>query len=150
MPTLQRPGQPKLHYALDDFTDPWKNAPCLVLQHGYGRSGKFWTSWVPYLSRYYRVVRPDLRGLGAPVHYCGESLGGILGMVLAAEHPEKLRSLSHVAAPVLINKDTQRTFAFGHATWQDALRTMGSRGWAEAANYATPLYARHEPGALCC
>jgi len=177
MPILKRSGQPTLHYTVDDFTDPWKKAPCLILQHGYGRSGKFWTSWVPYLSRFYRVVRPDLRGLGqseapadleaglnvaayvsdlvalidalgAPVHYCGESLGGILGMVLAAEHPDKLRSLSLVAAPVLINKDTQRTFAFGHATWQDALRTMGSRGWADAANSATRFPEGTDPGLL--
>lgn len=177
MPTLKRSAQPTLHYALDDFTDPWKKAPYLILQHGYGRSGKFWTSWVPYLSRFYRVVRPDLRGLGqseapadlesglsvanylsdlvalidalgAPVHYCGESLGGILGMVFAAEHPEKLRSLSLVAAPVLINKDTQRTFAFGHPTWQEALRKMGSRGWADAANSATRFPEGTDPGLL--
>ncbi len=177
MPILKRSGQPTLHYSVDDFTDPWKKAPSLILQHGYGRSGKFWTSWVPYLSRFYRVVRPDLRGLGeseapadletgltvanyisdlvalidtlgAPVHYCGESLGGILGMVLAAEHPDKLRSLSLVAAPILINKDTQRTFAFGHATWQEALRTMGSRGWADAANSATRFPEGTDPGLL--
>jgi 3-oxoadipate enol-lactonase len=86
--------------------------------------------------------------LGAPVHYCGESLGGILGMVLAAEHPQKLRSLSLVAAPVLINKDTQRTFAFGHPTWQDALRTMGSRDWADAANSATRFPEGTDPGLL--
>jgi 3-oxoadipate enol-lactonase len=178
MPILKRSGQPTLHYALDDYTDPWRNAPHLILQHGYGRSGKFWTSWVPYLSRFYRVVRPDLRGLGQseapqdleaglnvgayiedllalidslgsqPVHYCGESLGGILGMVLAAEHPEKVRTLSLVAAPVLINKDTQRTFAFGHSTWQEALRTMGSRGWADAANSATRFPEGTDPGLL--
>ena len=133
MPELRRAGKPTLHYALDDYTDPWRHAPCLLLQHGYGRSGRFWYSWVPYLSRFYRIVRPDLRGLGqseapddleaglsveayiddllaiidslggAPVHYCGESLGGILGMVLAAQHPERLRTLSLVAAPSLSN-----------------------------------------------
>ncbi len=178
MPLVTRAGQPTLHYELDDYTDPWRNAPSLILQHGYGRSGKFWYSWVPYLSRFYRVVRPDLRGLGrseapadletglhaaayvedlvaiidalggAPVHYCGESLGGILGMVLAAERPEKLRTLSLVAAPVLINLDTQETFAFGHPSWQDALRAMGSRGWAEAANSATRFPADADPGLL--
>ncbi|MBI3374878.1 MAG: alpha/beta fold hydrolase [Betaproteobacteria bacterium] len=178
MPLLKRTGQPTLHYALDDFTDPWRNAPYLILQHGYGRSGKFWYSWVPYLSRFYRVVRPDLRGLGhsevptdletglnvaayiddlvaiidalggGAVHYCGESLGGILGMVLAAEHPKKLRTLSLVAAPVLINRDTQETFAFGHPNWQEALRVMGSRAWAEAANSATRFPAGTDPGLL--
>jgi 3-oxoadipate enol-lactonase len=64
MPELRRAGKPTLHYALDDYTDPWRDAPHLILQHGYGRSGRFWYSWVPYLSRFYKVVRPDLRGLG--------------------------------------------------------------------------------------
>ena len=44
MPFVKRPGKPELHYALDDFTDPWRNAPCLILQHGLGRSGRFWYS----------------------------------------------------------------------------------------------------------
>ncbi len=177
MPFLRRHGEPALHYALDDFTDPWRKRPCLFLQHGYGRSGKFWTPWVPYLARFFRVVRPDLRGLGeseapldlkaglsvghyvddlvalidslgGPVHYCGESLGGILGMVLAAERPEKLRTLSLVAAPLFINQDTQRTFAFGHESWQEALRRMGSRGWADAANSATRFPEGTDPGLL--
>jgi 3-oxoadipate enol-lactonase len=177
VPLLKRSGQPTLHYELDDFTDPWRKRPYLILQHGYGRSGKFWTSWVPYLARFFRVVRPDLRGLGqseappdlqsglhvgayiedlvaliealgGPAHYCGESLGGILGMVLAAEHPQTLRTLSLVAAPLIINKDTQRTFAFGHPTWQDALRSMGSRGWADAANSATRFPEGMDPGLL--
>jgi len=178
MPELRRAGKPTLHYALDDYTDPWRDAPHLILQHGYGRSGRFWYSWVPYLSRFYKVVRPDLRGLGqsgvpddletglnveayiedllaiidslgsGPVHYCGESLGGILGMVLAAQHPQKLRTLSLVAAPLLINKDTQKAFAFGHPTWQDALRTMGSRKWANAANSATRFPDGTDPGLL--
>ena len=178
MPELRRAGKPTLHYALDDYTDPWRDAPCLILQHGYGRSGGFWYSWVPYLSRFYRIVRPDLRGLGqseapddleaglnveayiddllaiidslggAPVHYCGELLGGILGMVLAAQHPERLRTLSLVAAPLLINPDTQRAFAFGYPSWQDALQAMGSRQWAEAANSATRFPAGTDPGLL--
>jgi len=130
------------------------------------------------LSRFYKVVRPDLRGLGqsgipddletglnveayiddllaiidalggGPIHYCGESLGGILGMVLAAQHPQRLRTLSLVAAPLLINQDTQRAFAFDHPTWQDALRTMGSRKWAEAANSATRFPDGTDPGLL--
>ena len=178
MPMLRRAGQPALHYTVDDCTDAWRNAPYLILQHGYGRSGKFWYSWIPYLSRYYRVVRPDLRGLGqseAPadletginveayigdlvaiidalgggaVHYCGESLGGILGMVLAAEHPAKLRTLNLVAAPVIINKDTQKAFALGHPTWQEALRTLGARGWSDAVNGATRFPPGTDPGLL--
>ena len=64
MPLLQRAGKPALHYVIDDFTDPWRNAPYLILQHGNGRSSQFWYRWVPYLARFYKVVRPDVRGLG--------------------------------------------------------------------------------------
>ena len=64
MPLLKRAGAPDINYVLDDYTDPWRNAPYLILQHGSGRSSRFWYSWVPYLSRFYKVVRPDVRGLG--------------------------------------------------------------------------------------
>ena len=63
MPFLERAGEPRLHYEFDDYTDPWKNAPCIMLQHGYARSTKFWRAWIPYLSRFYRVLRLDLRGV---------------------------------------------------------------------------------------
>jgi 3-oxoadipate enol-lactonase len=65
LPYLERNGKPTLHYRVDDYTDPWRATPTIVLQHGFGRSSQFWYSWVPYLSRFYKVVRPDLRGLGA-------------------------------------------------------------------------------------
>lgn len=175
MPMITRPGKPTLHYTIDDHTDPWKAAPWLILQHGYGRSGVFWRSWIPYLSRFYRVVCPDLRGLGrspldfdphqgihtegfledlvavmddlggGPVHYCGESLGGILGIVMGATIPERLRSLTLLAAPVTIPKATQEAFACGHASWQDALRILGSRGWSDAVNVATRFPPEADP-----
>ena len=59
MPSLKRHGEPAIHYEIDDYTDPWKQAPVLLLQHGFGRSHRVWYSWVPYLSRFYKVVRPD-------------------------------------------------------------------------------------------
>lgn len=165
MAFIKRSGQPTLQYDLDDFTDEWKKAPVLILQHGFGRSSNLWYRWVPYLSRFFRVVRPNLRGLGkspvdfdtqtgytaqgflddilavldevspgVPVHYCGESIGGIIGIMLAAEHPERLRTLSLVSTPLTIPKHTQETFAFGHPSWQEAMRTMGSEKWSDAAN----------------
>lgn len=64
MPFLKRSGQPAIYYEVDDYTDPWKRAPTIVLQHGFARSHRVWYSWVPYLSRHYKVVRSDLRGMG--------------------------------------------------------------------------------------
>ncbi len=172
MPILKRAGRPTLHYAVDDFTDPWKNARTVVLQHGFGRSGAFWYSWVPYLSRYFRVVRPDLRGLGrSPVdfephgglsvdayledlfailddlgvdaaHVCGESFGGILGMAAAATRPERIRTLSLVSAPVRLNEKHKETFAAGFSSRQEALRTLGAKRWAAMTNDST----RFPPG----
>lgn len=165
MPFLTRPGKPTLHYRIDDFTDPWKPARTIVLQHGYARNSGIWYRWVPYLSRYYKIVRVDLRGHGESpvdfdpatgstldayvddlvallnalkldaVHYCGESFGGILGMVLAAQHPERLRTLTLVASPVYQNE--KAAFSAGFPTREEALRTLGVRKWAEAI-YGAP------------
>jgi 3-oxoadipate enol-lactonase len=165
MPLIERSGRPTLQYEIDDFTDEWKQAPVLILQHGFGRSSNFWYRWVPYLSRFFKVVRPNLRGLGqspldfdpetgytaqalvddvlavldrvspgAPVHYCGESVAGIVGVMLAAEHPQRLRTLSLVAAPLTIPKETQQTFALGYSSWQEAMRTLGTQKWTDATN----------------
>jgi 3-oxoadipate enol-lactonase len=166
MPFLKAPGRPSLHYLIDDYTDPWEKKPWIVLQHGYSRSGVFFAQWVPYLARHYRIIRPDIRGLGQsplefdpatgisvdallgdlnaifdmigePVHYVGESLGGILGVVLAATAPQKLRSLTMLASPLTIPKATQEAFACGFESWQVALKTLGSKGWSERVNTAT-------------
>ncbi len=174
MPLLQRPGKPSLHYVIDDFTNPWENKPWMVLQHGYSRSGVFFRQWVPYLSRHYRIIRPDIRGLGQspldfnphteisaealvedvnaifdmlgePVHYVGESLGGILGVVLAATVPQKMRSLTMLASPLTIPQATQTAFACGFENWQVALKTLGSQGWSEKVNTATRFPADANP-----
>ncbi len=172
MPILERRGKPALHYVIDDFTDPWRDAPYLILQHGNGRSSKFWYSWVPYLARYYRVVRPDVRGLGQSsadfdldreftlahcvgdlvdliaalgaesVHFCGESIGGVLGIALAAMHPGLVRTLSLVSTPAFINQVAKVTYAAGHASRGDAVDAMGRKAWLEATNSST----RFPPG----
>ncbi|MBV9522353.1 MAG: alpha/beta hydrolase [Alphaproteobacteria bacterium] len=178
MPEVTSRDGVSLFYEVHDHTDPWKDAPILVLQHGFGRSAKFWRSLVPYLSRNFKVVCPDLRGLGrssaefdaeraitaenyiadliaiiddlgAPrVHYAGESLAGILGFILAAEHPDRIRSFCALSTPPFIIKQTHETFAFGHRSWGDALLKMGSVAWARAANMATRFPPDADPGLL--
>ena len=122
MPFLGTGPGVELHYYDDDFTNPWQSAPTMLLQHGFSRSGKFWYNWVPLLSGEYRVLRPDMRGMGETVidedqfdpsldifvddlrsildHlgiedvvYVGESFGGILGLNFAHKHRERVRAL---------------------------------------------------------
>ncbi len=160
MPLVERRGQPALYYEVDDYTDPWRNAPTIVLQHGFARSSKFWYQWVPYLSRFYKVIRSDLRGLGRSskdfavttgfsaalwiadleaildhagvdsVHYCGESTGGIIGMLFAAERPQRVRTLSLISAPVRLNETAAARVGVGEA----ALRQLGPMAYARAKN----------------
>ena len=178
MPYVKRPSEPTLHYELDDYTDPWKNAPVILLQHGFSRNARFWYSWVPYLSRFYRVIRPDLRGLGLSerptplenamgaqnylsdliaildhagvekVHFCGESLGGVLGLLFAAQHPQRVRTLSLISAPVYISDHDKTSTTYGHGSRIEALRKMGARAWALASNSGRRFPAEADPGLL--
>src|SRR5207237_9750182 len=63
----------QLGYCIDDFTDPWKQAPILLLLHEAMGSMRRYYAWVPPLSRHYRAVRMDLRGHGSaeipPAHH---------------------------------------------------------------------------------
>ena len=122
MPYLAADPGVELHYYDDDFTHPWQSAPTVLLQHGFSRNGKFWYTWVPLLSGEFRVLRPDMRGMGAStidedrfepslevfvddllrildhlgiddVVYVGESFGGILGLTFAHRHPGRVRAL---------------------------------------------------------
>lgn len=178
MPVLRRDKQPDLHYEIDDYTDPWRNAPYMVLQHGFGRSSKFWYRCVPYLSRFYKVIRPDLRGFGCSaaatdppdeftldacirdleailddvgavsVHYCGESLGGILGMPFAAERPRRVRTLTLIGSRVTLNQSSQERYRFGHQSWEEAITRLGARAYAEAKNTADRFAPGTDPGLM--
>ena len=176
MPTVVVSETLNIHYEIDDFTDPWEQRPFLVLQHGNGRTGEFWYRWIPYLSRYYRVIRPDMRGLGESgmpldlerditldlllsdlttifedvgaesVHYCGESMGGILGLALAARSPELVKTLTIVSTPVFIEEQMKSRYAMGHGSRVEAMQAMGIREWVAATTRKTRLPADSEPG----
>src|SRR5260370_40738505 len=91
MPTVTASEGATLHYAVHDFTDRWRKAETIILTHGFARSGEFWFNMVPYLARFYRVLCPDLRGLGQsrPLHdpATAISLGAYLGDIEAARVP---------------------------------------------------------------
>ena len=156
MPFLERSGQPRIYYEIDDYTDPWKQAPYILLQHSYAKSSRFYYSWVPYLSRFYKVIRSDLRGLGQSgkdfdldklgvdcylrdfndlidrlgidsLHYCGDMSAGILGMAFAAEYPRRVRTLTVVSTPPYMTEEDKKSALCGCASRGEALRKLGSR-----------------------
>ncbi|CAK7236631.1 hypothetical protein SBRCBS47491_009703 [Sporothrix bragantina] len=54
----------KTAYIQDNFTDPWKKAETILIQHGFCRNADHFYHWVPALARKYNVIRRDLRGHG--------------------------------------------------------------------------------------
>jgi len=76
----------------------------------------------------------DIRGASralslGPVHYVGESVGGILGIALAARWPELFKSLTLVATPLAIRPEIQEIFAVGESDWPTAMEKLGGDGW---------------------
>lgn len=152
-----RTAEGTLAIASDSFADPWQSVSSVVLQHGFARNHRFWTGWVPYLGRRHRVLRPDLPGCGdsagidpaeldlaglaglladsvrrhtdPPVHYVGESLGGMLGVLLAATQPGLVASLSLMSTPLLVGQLVKDMQALDEASWADAVRVLGMREW---------------------
>ncbi|MCI9002525.1 MAG: alpha/beta fold hydrolase [Oscillibacter sp.] len=95
-----------------------------VLLHGLGQEPKSWEAVASGLEG--EVLRPDLfapvrggtatyqaiyqafarygEGLGAPLRLCGLSLGGILALQYAAEHPERVRALALIGTQFVMPK----------------------------------------------
>ncbi|OJJ05944.1 hypothetical protein ASPVEDRAFT_32283 [Aspergillus versicolor CBS 583.65] len=61
---LKHPNGQLTHVVVDDYTDPWTEPETILIQGGFARHSAFWYHWIPFLARYYRVVRRDTRGHG--------------------------------------------------------------------------------------
>lgn len=156
MPVV-RTGDFDCAYADDWFGEPWHEPETIVVQAGFGRNGEYWRHWVPGLADRYRVLRRDMRGHGGStagdpahawspesmadevvafcdalglerVHYVGESVGGITGIVLGARHPERFRTITLVQTPLHLRGvgDLMRD---RYASWAEAIRALGPGGW---------------------
>ena len=115
MPMLETAPGIHVHYAIDDFTDPWLPASTTVMLHGLAESGEAFRAFVPALARKTRLVRLDLRGYGQSpalpadhpwrfddlvadvvgligtlstqkVHLVGGKIGGTIALAVAARH----------------------------------------------------------------
>jgi pimeloyl-ACP methyl ester carboxylesterase len=102
-----------------------RDAPAVLLIHGFGASLHSWDAWAQGLEDHFRVIRVDLPGSGlsqaepsqdyrdprtlqvllalldrlgvAQAHVVGHSMGGRLAWKLATEHPARVRRLVLVA-----------------------------------------------------
>jgi len=160
----------RLHYAADDFTDPWRSAPTVVLLHAAMGSLERFRAWLPALARDFRVVRLDTRGHGgsatprpeteltidrlardvaelldhlgvARAHVSGSSAGGYVAQHLAATRPERVARLALFSSAPGLSHSTVRL-----DDWLALVRARGAGGLLEATLAARVDPARVEPG----
>src|SRR5215471_5223465 len=116
-------------YREDWLGEPWRKPETAVLIHGNDESSTEWYAWVPYMAREYRLIRPDLPGLGhskipagfeyslanlakfvtqvmdragvESAHIIGAKTGASVAMRFAADYPRRTRSLVVAGGPVV-------------------------------------------------
>ncbi len=128
------------------------SAPCILLSNSLGTDMSMWDPQISALGKHYRVLRYDMRGHGASsvpegpytieelgndvldlldsldigqVHFCGLSIGGIIGQWLAVHSPERLQRviLSNTAAKIGNSE-----------TWNDRISRVRRGGMAAIAD----------------
>jgi pimeloyl-ACP methyl ester carboxylesterase len=72
------------------------------------------------------------------VHYIGESVGGITGIVLGALHPERFATITLVQTPIRLGRLLQDAMRGPYERWSDALRELGPGGWVTRNMPASP------------
>ncbi len=159
----------RLRYAIDDYTDPWREKDTVVMLHAAMGSSRRFYAWMPHLARDFRVVRLDMRGHGesdAPgegqlefarlgrdvvelldhlklesAHLAGSSAGGIIAQSVAIDHPDRVKTLaSYAAVPGMKNSKTDR------ASWLAKIGSKGIAGFLRETIADRIALDRVEPG----
>lgn len=158
MPKISFSEGLSLHCTVDDYLWPWDRSTPVLMMHGFARNAGFWNRWVPPIAATRRVYRPDLLGCGASddppagyrytperigaailavldafslpcVHWVGESSGGIIGLLLAAAHPERIASLVLCNTPTRISDEIKGIYALDQQSTAAAIRAHGVGEW---------------------
>ena len=146
-------------------------APVLVLGNSLGTTGELWQPQLGTLGQSFRLLRYEHRGhggspappgpysiagLGADVrrlldevgiktaYYCGVSLGGMVGMWLAARAPDRITALTLCCTSAYLRPAQ---------LWRDRAARVRADGMASisrqvAARWFTPGYQDAHPGAV--
>jgi pimeloyl-ACP methyl ester carboxylesterase len=176
MPRIALPEGVSVHCAIDDYLWPWDDKMPVLMMHGFARNALFWNRWVPAIAETHRIYRPDLLGCGlsdqppreyqytpnaiaaqilgvldalslSRVHWVGESSGGLIGLLLAAVHPERVASLELCNTPSRIPDRIRRIYALDRADAGAAMLADGTGAWCrQTLGYRLDL--EHANGAL--
>jgi pimeloyl-ACP methyl ester carboxylesterase len=154
MPTFETSPDVRLHYLVDDFTEPWQEPTTILMLHGNAESSLAWYGWVPPLARRFRVVRPDMRGYGGSTpmprdfkwtldviiddyarlmdslgvqrfHLVGAKIGGIIARAFAARRPARVTTLTVIGSPPPLRKGAENIPAL-----TEEFETRGVEHWA--------------------
>ena len=175
MPTTRLAEGLSIHCAVDDYLWPWEVSTPVLMMHGFARNATFWNRWVPAIAESRRIYRPDLLGCGASdvpapgyrftpekieaeilamfeamslsrVHWVGESSGGIIGVLLAAAHPERIASLVLCNTPTRISDEIKGIYALDRDSTAAAIRAYGVGEWCRRTlGYRLDLEHASEP-----
>jgi 3-oxoadipate enol-lactonase len=144
MPFLEKDAL-RMHYRIDGAD----GAPWLILSNSLGTNLGMWAPQMPALLQKFRVLRYDTRGHGesnvtpgpysiaqlggdvialmdylgiARAHFCGLSMGGMIGMWLGANHADRIERLvlcntaAKIGTPELWNARIDKVNAEGMAS----------------------------------
>jgi 3-oxoadipate enol-lactonase len=153
-------------YREDWFGEPWRKPETAVLIHGNEESSLVWYAWMPRMGQEFRVVRPDLPGLGRSripagfewslpslaayvahvmdkagvdsAHIIGAKAGGAIAMQFAADYPARTRTLSVVHVPVVTSGAAARLSVLNP---KEQRARLGSAASKEMVEYWQNMFA---------
>jgi 3-oxoadipate enol-lactonase len=153
-------------YREDWFGEPWRKPETAVLIHGNAESSIVWYAWLPRIAQEFRVLRPDLPGLGRSripagfewslpglaafvahvldkagadsAHIIGAKAGGAIAMQFAADHPARTRTLSVVHVPSSVTSGSVPRSANSFAPQRSRLGSTASK---EMVDYWENMFA---------
>jgi len=160
------PSAEDFFYREDWFGEPWRTPETAVLIPGNAESSIVWSAWLPRMAQEFRVLRPDLPGLGRSripadfawslpslaafvahvldkagvdsAHIIGAKAGGAIAMQFAADYPARSRTLSVVHVPSAVTNASGRASATSFAPQLDRLGSTASK---EMVDYWENMFA---------